>query len=143
MFRAIKKAPLERCQFRSLRLLVITKEIYHTMQTYTTQKQSISPTIIVIPHTSTKDIVSLHFENGVNINALHVNNFTHRCERQSQLKLRGVIDIHLVTTGSPNVYYLVVQSPENKEYRCSCYGFRRNGQCEHCEAVKQQEAVVA
>jgi len=85
----------------------------------------------------------MHFENGVNINALYVNTFTHRCERQSQLRFNGVIDINLVTTGSPNVYYLVVQSKDDNKLRCSCYQFRKEQRCQHCEAVTQRETAVA
>jgi hypothetical protein len=113
------------------------------MQTFTTQKRSISPTITVVPHVSTKDIIPLHFENGVLLNTLQFNHFTHKCERQGQINFKGVVDIHLVSTGSPNVYYLVVQSQEDKVHRCSCYCFRKLGQCEHCDAVTRQEAIAA
>jgi hypothetical protein len=112
--------------------------------TYTTLKRSLSPTIIVVPHYSDEAIVSLHFENGVRINALRVNHFTKRCEREEQLKFRGVVDIHLVTTGSPNVYYLVKWSNDKQCFQCTCYAYRRDGCCEHCETMREhREAMIA
>jgi hypothetical protein len=112
------------------------------MQTFTTQKRSISPSVIVVPFQSDKQIVTLSFPNGCRINALKINNFTHVCERETQIKIEGPITVYLVATNFKGIYNLVVWSEEQEQYRCSCYEFRRDNWCSHCDAVPQREVAA-
>lgn len=114
------------------------------LQTFATQKRSISPTIIMIPHVSDKNIIPLSFPNGVKINALRVNHFTHQCEREVKLNFQGPFNAHLVTTdinnSHCNIYYLVTRNEEDQSYQCSCYNHRKHGECCHVDAVVAYEA---
>jgi hypothetical protein len=109
------------------------------LQTFSTQKKSISPTVIMVPHASNENIIPLSFPNGVKINALKVNHFSHQCERQIQLNFRGPFNAYLVTTDINNIhcniYYLVTWNEEDQRHYCSCYAHRRDGHCHHIDAV--------
>src|SRR5258708_6710327 len=84
-------------------LITLTKEILPQMyQPYTTQKQSISPTVALIRYTSTKKHITMDFPSGVALNAVYINNFSHEILREGQIPFKGPITIHLVASGIQN-----------------------------------------
>lgn len=101
------------------------------MDTFTTQKRSISPSILMVPFQSSKDIITLPFPNGARINALKINDFTHVCERETQINFEGPITVYLVASNFKGIYYLVVWSEQEQRHRCSCYDFRKHEKCDH------------
>jgi hypothetical protein len=110
------------------------------MQTFTTQKQSISPTVMMVIHQSSKPIVTLSFPNGGRINVLKVNHFTHRCEMEKQVSLQGPCTAYLVNAGieaNKNINYLVLRNEEKQCYCCSCYDYRKDQACSHADSVDQ------
>ena len=111
--------------------------------TFTTQKRSISPSIIMVPFQSAKEVVTLPFPNGARVNALKVNNFTNVCERETQINLEGPITVYLVSSRFKGIYYLVVWSEQEQRHRCSCYDFRKHDCCEHTSKVPLPVEQVA
>lgn len=109
-------------------------------QPYTTQQKSISPTIALIRHVSTKKHITMDFPSGVALNAVYVNQFSREIVRESQIPFKGPITIHLVASGIQNCYHLVFWSEKRSQYLCSCYGFRQAGElhCPHTDMVNQQ-----
>ncbi|HEX3641716.1 MAG TPA: hypothetical protein VHV10_10530 [Ktedonobacteraceae bacterium] len=109
------------------------------MQTFTTQKQSISPTVMMVIHESSKPIVTLSFPDGGRINVIKVNHFTHRCELRKQLALPACTAylVNALIDENKNAYYLVLFNEAKQCHSCSCYGYRLSGQCSHADSVDQ------
>jgi hypothetical protein len=110
-------------------------------QTYTTQQKSISPTIALVRHVSREKQLTLNFPNGVNMNAVYINHFSHEIVREDQLSFKGPITIHLIASDIQNCYYLVYWSEKQCQHVCSCYDFRRSGSlhCSHTDDINQQQ----
>ncbi len=107
--------------------------------TYTTQQRSISPTVTMVIHQSDEPIVTLSFPNGGRINTLKVNHFTHRCELRKQLILPACT-AYLVNAGieaNKNAHYLVLFNETMQCHSCSCYTYRKDGECSHADSVDQ------
>jgi len=110
-------------------------------QLYTTQQRSISPTIILVRHVSTQKQITLDFPNGVNMNAVHINHFSHEIMRESQISFKGPITIHLMASGIQNCYYLAYWNERQQQHMCSCYAFRKSEgtHCPHTDDLNQQQ----
>ena len=100
-------------------------------QAYSTQQKSISPTIALVRHVSSEKQITMNFPNGVNLNAIYVNQFTHEIAREGQISFKGPITIHLMASDIQNCYYLAWWSENRSRLICSCYSFRKNNEL-HC-----------
>jgi hypothetical protein len=113
-------------------------------QAFTTQQKSISPTIALVRHVSQQKHITLDFPNGVNFNAIYVNHFTQRVQREDQIRFKGPVTVHLMASDIQNCYYLAWWSERSKQYLCSCYSFRRSASiaCCHTDDINHQQDEI-